>query len=82
LEYNFPGFVIVGLDREDPELIESREACRNYAATRRGISTDEFQPRACEGEVPLAQQAMASVGEHGNVPPTTMDGEPVVPMMT
>jgi hypothetical protein len=44
LEYNFPGFNIYALDREDPELKKSREACRKYATERRQISVKELQP--------------------------------------
>jgi hypothetical protein len=57
LEYNFPGFDIYALDRDDPALEESREACRKYALDKRGVAKEELQPHAKEGEVPLSHQA-------------------------
>ncbi|EMD34186.1 hypothetical protein CERSUDRAFT_38115, partial [Gelatoporia subvermispora B] len=53
LEFNFPGFKIVALDHGDPELKQSREACRAYALSKRGVSQDELQPHAKEGEETL-----------------------------
>lgn len=50
LEYNFEGVAIYALDREDPELIASREACRAYALEHRGIKKDELQPTRHDGE--------------------------------
>jgi len=44
LEYNFPGFKVFALDREDPELEKSREACRKYALDHRAVAPTELQP--------------------------------------
>lgn len=44
LEYNFPGFVIQAYDFNDPRLSQSREACRAYALSKRGVKQDELQP--------------------------------------
>jgi hypothetical protein len=60
LEYNFPGLGIVVHDREDAELTESREACREYALRHRGVKKDELQPHADAGEVSLAHAAAAA----------------------
>lgn len=46
LEYNFPGFKIHAWDREDPKLVQSREACRAYALAKRGVHQEELQPHA------------------------------------
>lgn len=56
LEYNFPGFTIIALDREDSALTESRESCREYAIKNRGILQQELQPHLGEGEVSLSHQ--------------------------
>ncbi|PFH53526.1 hypothetical protein AMATHDRAFT_54686 [Amanita thiersii Skay4041] len=53
LEFNFPGLGVIGLDRENPTLVESREGCRNYAVTIRGVRAEELQPRLGEGEETL-----------------------------
>ncbi|KAH9173100.1 hypothetical protein EDB89DRAFT_2242494 [Lactarius sanguifluus] len=53
LEYNFPGFAICALDREDPGLKESREACREYALRFRGVKQEELQPHIAENEQTL-----------------------------
>ncbi|KAJ7490903.1 hypothetical protein FB451DRAFT_1023630 [Mycena latifolia] len=50
IEYNFEGVAIYALDREDPELTASREACRAYALEHRGIKKEELQPQRHEGE--------------------------------
>ncbi|KAJ7494294.1 hypothetical protein B0H11DRAFT_1717423 [Mycena galericulata] len=50
LEYNFEGITIFALDREDPELATSREACRAYALQHRGVKKEELQPQRHEGE--------------------------------
>ncbi|TFY83393.1 hypothetical protein EWM64_g618 [Hericium alpestre] len=60
LEYNFPGFAIYALDREDPQLVESREACRAYALKYRGIKQEELQPHAGAGEETLSHQALVN----------------------
>lgn len=59
LEFNFSDLRIVALDRLDPELEKSREACRAYALQRRGIKEDELQPHkhAGEGEETLEHHA-------------------------
>lgn len=61
LEYNFGayGVGIVALDREDEELVKSREACRSYALKNRGVGMDELQPHVHSeaGEVSLSHQA-------------------------
>lgn len=59
LEYNFPGFKVFTMDFKDPELTESREACREYALRNRGIRQHELQPHATEGEETLLQHAAA-----------------------
>ncbi|KAJ6606017.1 hypothetical protein DFH09DRAFT_896524 [Mycena vulgaris] len=50
LEYNFDGVTVFALDREDPELTASREACRAYALEHRGIKKEELQPQRQEGD--------------------------------
>jgi len=57
LEYNFPGFNVIALDREDPVLEQSREACREFALKFRSESKKELQPHPQEGEVTLSHQA-------------------------
>lgn len=59
LAHNFPGLGIVALDREDQELIDSREACRAYALQYRGVKQEELQPHAEPGEETLSQKARA-----------------------
>ncbi|KAI0062169.1 C2-domain-containing protein [Artomyces pyxidatus] len=59
LEYNFPGFNVFALDHEDPELKESREACRNYALKYRGVQKEELQPHTEEGEETLSYHVSA-----------------------
>ncbi|CAK5279289.1 unnamed protein product [Mycena citricolor] len=65
LEYNFPGLTVHALDREDPELIASREACRAYALEHRGVKRSELQPQTHgeESTDTLAAQAMAVSAE-------------------
>ncbi|KAF8877745.1 hypothetical protein CPB84DRAFT_1838575 [Gymnopilus junonius] len=58
LEYNFPGFGIFALDREDEELTKSREACREYGVKHRGIKPNHLQPHAKEGEQTLSKMRM------------------------
>ncbi|KAH7911118.1 hypothetical protein BJ138DRAFT_1007282 [Hygrophoropsis aurantiaca] len=57
LEYNFPGFTVVALDHDDPELKKSTDACREYALTKRGVKENELQPHASIGEETLWHQA-------------------------
>ncbi|KAJ6567066.1 hypothetical protein B0H19DRAFT_1258225 [Mycena capillaripes] len=60
LEYNFTGITVYALDREDPELTESREACRAYALEHRGIKKEDLQPQRHEGDTEtLASRASA-----------------------
>ncbi|KAJ7063724.1 hypothetical protein C8F01DRAFT_88658 [Mycena amicta] len=63
LEYNFPGVAIYALDREDPALTESREACRAYALNHRGIRREELQPQRQGEEETLADRASAISAE-------------------
>ncbi len=62
LEYNFPGLTIRALDREDPELNESREACREYALKFRGVMREELQPHTAENEQTLFNQVAGNAG--------------------
>ncbi|KAJ7237748.1 hypothetical protein B0H12DRAFT_1026146 [Mycena haematopus] len=59
LEYNFSGVTVYALDREDPELTESREACRAYGLKHRGIRKEELQPQRHDDEETLAARASA-----------------------
>ncbi|KAJ7719970.1 hypothetical protein B0H14DRAFT_2481441 [Mycena olivaceomarginata] len=45
LEYNFTDVAVYALDREDPALTESREACRAYALNHRGVKKEDLQPQ-------------------------------------
>jgi len=64
MEYNIPGFTFVTLDRGDPELERSREACREYALQHRGEGTKELQPHTYqEGEETLSHRANMGVGK-------------------
>jgi hypothetical protein len=65
LEYNFPGFKIFAYDYNDPKLAESREACRAYALSKRGIRQEELQPHT-HGEEPLAHNASAQAATSGH----------------
>lgn len=56
VELNFPGFTVVGLRHDDPELKASTEACRAYALSKRGVSECELQPHVTEGEETLMHQ--------------------------
>jgi hypothetical protein len=82
LEYNFPGFTIHAWDREDPRLVESREACRAYALEKRGVRQEELQPHVAEGDQTLAEQAQSGGAPHESGPRgvegTTAVGEDVV----
>lgn len=62
LEYNLPGITVRTLDREDPELKESVNACRDYALKYRGTQKQELQPhKQFEGEKTM--QEMATDGD-------------------
>ncbi|KAG8799390.1 hypothetical protein FRC17_007148, partial [Serendipita sp. 399] len=56
LEYNFPGFTILALDREDEELKRSVAACRQYALGKREVTEDELEPHLSPGEAPLSKR--------------------------
>ncbi|KAF9239077.1 hypothetical protein BU15DRAFT_47014 [Melanogaster broomeanus] len=53
MEFNFPGYKVVALNHDDPELNASREACRAYAMSKRGVTERELQPHVAEGEETL-----------------------------
>ncbi|KAG6895716.1 hypothetical protein C0992_013093 [Termitomyces sp. T32_za158] len=77
LEYNFPGFGIYALDREDPKLEESREACREYALKNRGVTKHELQPYAASSEETLSHRVSVGaqqLGEAGRRIFETMTG--------
>lgn len=58
-EYNMPGLVVRALDREDPELKESVDACRAYALKYRGTKKQELQPhKQVEGEKTMQELAV------------------------
>lgn len=59
LEYNFKeyGLNVVAYNQADPDLKQSREACRAYALEHRGVRQEELQPHAGDGEVTLSAQA-------------------------
>lgn len=57
LAFNFPQFTIIALDREDPALKESVEACRDYALKNRGVKSEELQPHINQGEETLMTRA-------------------------
>ncbi|KAJ7765668.1 hypothetical protein B0H16DRAFT_1454236 [Mycena metata] len=63
LEYNFSGVTVYALDREDPALTESREACRAYALQHRGIKKEELQPQRQGEEETLAARASSISAE-------------------
>ncbi|GJJ11734.1 hypothetical protein Clacol_005972 [Clathrus columnatus] len=74
LEYNFPGFNIIALDREDPGLEKSREACRTYALKIREEGTSELQPHVhVEGEETLSSRASISIAPVGSQNKKSMD---------
>jgi len=57
MEYNFADFDVCALDHGDPELKKSTDACREYAKTARGVSENDLEPHAAEGEQTLWHQA-------------------------
>lgn len=62
LEYNFPGFNVIALDRADPELEKSRESCRAYALRVREEGASDLQPHLhVEGEETLSSRASHSL---------------------
>ncbi|KAJ8699089.1 hypothetical protein PTI98_002243 [Pleurotus ostreatus] len=59
LEYNFKeyGLNVIAYNQADPDLKQSREACRAYALEHRGVRQEELEPHAGDGEVTLSAQA-------------------------
>lgn len=57
VEANFTGFRVVALRHDEPELVASREACRAYALSKRGMTEHELEPHVTEGEETLMLQA-------------------------
>ncbi|KAJ7041900.1 hypothetical protein C8F04DRAFT_1077682 [Mycena alexandri] len=57
------GVAVYALDREDPALTESREACRAYALEHRGIKKEELQPQRQGEEETLADRASSISAE-------------------
>ena len=67
MEYNFPSFGIVALDRSDPELEQSREACRDYAMRCRAERNKELQPnKQQDGEETLRDRVSAESSSETN----------------
>ncbi|KAJ3825778.1 hypothetical protein F5878DRAFT_124193 [Lentinula raphanica] len=60
LEHNFPGFKVQALDRENEELAQSVQACRDFALKYRGVQAQHLQPHLQEGEESLLKHAVAS----------------------
>lgn len=60
-QYNFPDFTIHTFDFNDPRLAQSRDACRAYAMSKRGVTQDELQPHAQPGEETLVHAASVRV---------------------
>lgn len=59
LDYNLPGITVRALDREDQELKESVQACRDYALQYRGTQKQELQPhKQFEGEKTMQEMAV------------------------
>ncbi|KZT19168.1 hypothetical protein NEOLEDRAFT_1159187 [Neolentinus lepideus HHB14362 ss-1] len=73
LEYNFPGFKIFALDQKDPELDQSREACRAYALRHRGVKNTELQPHTEVGE-PVLSHEVETQGNHAPGEPYAAGG--------
>ncbi|KAF9062222.1 hypothetical protein BDP27DRAFT_1336913 [Rhodocollybia butyracea] len=75
LEHNFPGIGVQAFDREDEELKQSVQACRDYALKHRGVLAKHLQPHLEEGEESLMKRAGA---EESSVPssagPSTSSG--------
>ncbi|KAI0782102.1 hypothetical protein C8Q75DRAFT_728052 [Abortiporus biennis] len=75
-EYNFPWFKIHALDHNDPRLAQSREACRAYALSKRGITNEELQPHVQSGEETLSHSASTRLNEQRQ---PSLDGPPTFP---
>ncbi|KAG2148789.1 hypothetical protein DEU56DRAFT_782266 [Suillus clintonianus] len=59
LELNFAGINVVALAQDDPELKKSRDACREYALTKRGVKPTELEPHVTVGEETLSNRVSA-----------------------
>jgi hypothetical protein len=80
MEYNFPSFRVVALDRSDPELEQSREACREYALRCREERRKELQPnKHQEGEETLNHRVTAESVSPPEQRLTTENGEVETP---
>lgn len=69
LEYNFPGFNIYAWDYNDPKLAASRDACRAYALSKRGVRHDELQPNTHGEQTTLHHRSVSPANEelsHGD----------------
>ncbi|KAH9936206.1 uncharacterized protein B0H18DRAFT_972833 [Fomitopsis serialis] len=64
LGMNIPGFTILALDRDDPEVARSSEACRAYATLKRGVSTEDLQPSVPPGNKTLFEYASERLHTH------------------
>ncbi|KAI0081495.1 hypothetical protein K474DRAFT_1688703 [Panus rudis PR-1116 ss-1] len=65
-EYNFPQFKVHAFDFNDPRLAQSRDACRAYALSKRGVTQDELQPHPhLPGEETLQHSASRKVLKGG-----------------
>lgn len=60
LEYNFPGFGIVAIDHDNPDLKKSTDATRAYALSKRGVKETELSPHIAPGEETLSHHASLS----------------------
>ncbi|KII89529.1 hypothetical protein PLICRDRAFT_160880 [Plicaturopsis crispa FD-325 SS-3] len=70
LEYNFPGFDILAMSHEDPELGKSTDACRKYALEHRGVHQEEFQPhKTSETEETLSHASLRMQEAKEEIPP-------------
>ena len=74
LDENFPGFTILALDHEDPELKKSTDACRAYALNKRGVKEEELQPHAAHGEVTLSRLGTQHIHQAKDLAKKTMEG--------
>lgn len=77
-EYNFPWFKIHALDYNDIRLAQSRDACRAYALSKRGVTQEQLQPHAQKGEVPLSHSASVRYS-HGSQGSSAAGTEPELP---
>ena len=76
-EYNFPEFKIHTFDFNDPRLAQSRDACRAYALSKRGVAQDELQPHShVPGEETLSHRASVQMHPDGTLYPHTEEATP------